>query len=63
MVDISPELVGARNSSIVLKTDASKCKVCLTGDVVPDLKDTKTSESFMIYTRDGTLTAQHVAYR
>ena len=63
MTDVDLEMMGANASSIELKTDAVKCKVCLTGDVLPELSENKTAQSFMIYTRDGTVTANHVAYR
>ena len=62
MNDIDLEMLGADESEITLQTNAKKCKVCKTGDVVPRLDD-KEEERFMVYTRDGTMTAKHVEYR
>ena len=56
------EHYGSEQSDIILTTDATKCKVCKTGDVTPS-PDKKKEGSFMIYTRDGTRTANHQEYR
>ena len=56
------EILGATNSDLVLQTDAVKCKVCGLGDVKP-VKSEKESDSFMIYTRDGTLIGTHIESR
>ena len=53
---------GSEQSDIILTTDATNCKVCKTGDVTPS-PDKKKEGSFMIYTRDGTRTANHQEYR
>ena len=62
MKDDELECYGSDNSDIVLKTNATKCKVCCTGDVVP-CTDNKEVDVFMIYTRDGTRTGKHLEYR
>ena len=56
------ECYGSDRSDLILRTNETKCKVCKTGDVVP-CKDMKEEDVFMIYTRDGTLTAKHLEYR
>ena len=56
------EFAESQRSPPVLKTDATKCKVCEIGDLFP-VKDVKSTDSFMIYTRDGTISANHVVYR
>ena len=63
MEDSSPEAIGAIESTLTLKTNALKCKVCLVGDVVPDLKNNKADNFFMVYTRGGTKKAKHLNYR
>ena len=62
MRDADLECFGSETSDLILKTTASKCLVCHTGDVVqsPDIKE---DDIFMIYTRDGTLVAKHLEYR
>ena len=57
-----PEWIGAQESDIVLQTDATKCKVCLVGDVIPDTKE-KVPGRFVVYTRDGTMLASHIINR
>ena len=57
-----PEWIGAQESDLVLQTGATKCHVCLVGDVLPDTKE-KVKDRFMVYTRDGTKLASHVIYR
>lgn len=59
--DCDLERLGASRSDIVLETDATKCKVCKIGDV-KFVKNEK-AETFMIYTRDGTLIGSHQEYR
>ena len=61
--DISLEAIGAKSSNIVLKSQQVKCKVCKTGNVVPEVKISKDKASFFIYTRNGTLLASHETYR
>ena len=60
--DIEVEKFGSNKSEIVLRTNAKKCKVCKTGDVV-SCSGNKEEDTFMIYTRDGTLAAKHLEYR
>ena len=60
--DVELEHYGSEQSDIILRTDATKCKVCKTGDVTPST-DKKKEGTFMIYTRDGTSTAKHQEYR
>ena len=60
--DTELERYGAEESGRVLKTDAKKCKVCGYGDVSVVTRD-KNEESFVIYTRDGTVTGVHQEYR
>ena len=60
---LEEELIGAEESNLVLKTNSTKCKVCMIGDVVPDEKENKVPDRFMVYTRDGTKIASHLTYR
>ena len=53
---------GASSSSVVLKTSETKCKVCKTGDLIPDSQQ-KEDRKFIIYTRTGTFFASHITYR
>ena len=53
----------AEKSSIILKTDSRKCKVCKVGDEVLVKKDATTNDTFIVYTRDGTQLACHQEYR
>ena len=46
----------------MLQTDAERCKVCGTGDVTVVNRD-RSEESFVIYTRDGTVSGVHKEYR
>ena len=59
--DVELESHGAANLDIILETNAKKCKVCKTGDVVRC--SAKSEDTFMIYTRDGTVKAKHIESR
>ena len=55
------ESYGSQESDIVLETSEKICKVCKTGNVVRC--SNKVDDTFMIYTRDGTLLGHHVESR
>ena len=59
--DIELEKYGAEKCDIILETNAQKCKVCQIGDVVRC--SDKKENTFVIYTRDGTVNARHIEAR
>ena len=61
--DQTEQCDNAEKSSIVLKTSATKCRVCKIGDVLPDPKNTKGEGKFIIYTRNGTFSGSHQTFR
>ena len=63
MDDKEVELIGTEEVNKILKSDATKCKVCSTGEVVPVNRPELEDECFIVYTRDGTMTATHMEYR
>ena len=61
--EFEDEFFEAASSNIKLKTNSTKCKVCKSGDVLPETKTNKSKDKFIIYTRNGTLRGTHITYR